>query len=115
MIAGGTSLGADVTVTISCAFTVLTPVISNVLGGTVLVTAETTYPIKEGVVGTVPGGGGAVQMPPDAEFIATPVSGWGPLDVTITDESTGAPSSRAGTSTSRPGAPGRAPPRPTAP
>ncbi len=93
VIAGGTSLGAEVTVTISCGFTVLTPVISNVLGGTVLVTASTTYPIKEGAVGTVPGGGAPVTPAVDADFVATPVSGWAPLTVTITDASRNGPTS----------------------
>ena len=93
VIAGGTALGAHVTVSITCGFTVLTPMISNVLGGTVLVTAETTFPIKEGAVATVPGGGAPVTTPPDATFDATPLSGWAPLAVVLTDTSTGAPTS----------------------
>jgi PKD repeat protein len=93
VIAGGTSLGAEVRVTISCEFTVLTPVISSVVGGTVLVTAETTYPIKEGAVGVVPGGGGPITPIPVADFVASPTSGWSPLTVDFKDTSRNGPTS----------------------
>lgn len=93
VIAGGTALGAHVTVSITCSFTVLTPMISDILGGTVLVTAETTFPIKEGAVATVPGGGAPIETPPEATFEASPLSGWAPLSVALTDTSSGAPTS----------------------
>jgi PKD repeat protein len=93
VIAFGTALGAHVTVGIDCQFSVVTPIISNVVGGTILVSAETTFPIKEGVVAAVPGGGAPVVPPAVAKFVGTPLSGWAPLDVTFTDTSTGAPSS----------------------
>src|SRR5688572_8231573 len=50
ILSGGLALGAPVTVQMSCEFGVITPIISNILGGTILVSAETTYPVKEGVV-----------------------------------------------------------------
>jgi len=90
---GVTALGAHVTVGITCQFSVVTPLISNILGGTVLVSAETTFPIREGVVATVPGGGAPIVSPPDAGLLGTPRSGWAPLTVTFTDVSTGSPSS----------------------
>jgi PKD repeat protein len=93
ILASGTALGAHVTVGISCEFSILTPIISNVLGGTVLVSAETTFPVKEGVVATVPGGGTPVVVPPVAGFDATPRSGWAPLPVKFTDNSKGSPNS----------------------
>jgi PKD repeat protein len=93
VIAGGVALGSDVTVTITCEFTVLTPVISNILGGTILVTAQNTYPVNEGAVGSVPGGGGPVTTPVDAAFVASPTSGWAPLTVTFTDTSKNVPTS----------------------
>jgi PKD repeat protein len=93
VIAFGTSLGAHVTVGIDCQFKIVTPIISSVVGGTILVSAETTYPIKEGVVAAVPGGGAPVVPPAVAKFFGTPLSGWAPLDVTFTDTSTGAPTS----------------------
>jgi PKD repeat protein len=111
---GGTALGAHVRVAIDCQFSVITPIISSVLGGTILVSAETTYPIKEGAVATVPGGGSPIVTPPTAEFVGSPQSGWAPLAVTFTDLSTGGPAgwswdfsagSTGGTGTSAPPVP----------
>ncbi len=93
IIAGGTALGAQVTVGISCEFHIITPIISNILGGTVLVSAETTFPIKEGAVATVPGGGVPIIAAPTAKFNASPQTGWAPLNVTFTDTSIGTPTS----------------------
>ena len=93
VFAFGTSLGAHVSVSIECEFSVITPIVSNVVGGTVLVGAQTVFPIKEGVVSTVPGGGVPVVPPVVAKFSGTPRSGWSPLVVTFTDNSTNAPSS----------------------
>jgi PKD repeat protein len=93
VIGAGTALGAPVTVSLTCQFSVITPIISNIVGGTILVSAETTYPIREGAVAVVPGGGVPIVQPPDADFIATPQSGWSPLPVTFTDISLGGPSS----------------------
>ncbi len=87
------SLGQLVTVEIECDFTLITPVISQILGnsGVVTASASATYPIKDGIVGSIPGGGGPVTPAPTADFSGTPLSGWAPLQVTFTDESTGAP------------------------
>lgn len=93
IIPAGTALGSPVIVGLSCEFSIITPIISNIIGGTVLVSAETTYPIREGAVAVVPGGGVPIATPPDADFIATPQSGWAPLEVTFIDQSLGAPSS----------------------
>ena len=93
VIASGTELGAHVTVGIDCEFSVVTPIISSIIGGTVLVSADTTFPIKEGVVAAVPGGGTPIVPPAEAKFFGTPLSGWAPLDVTLTDASTGGASS----------------------
>lgn len=93
VIGSGTALGAPVTVSLSCQFSLVTPIISNILGGTILTSASTTYPVREGAVAVVPGGGAPIVQPPTAAFIATPQSGWSPLTVTFTDTSLGAPSS----------------------
>ena len=93
VIATGTALGAHVTVGIDCEFSVFTPIISSIVGGTVLLSADTTFPVKEGVVAAVPGGGAPVEPPTDAKFFGTPLSGWSPLDVTFTDQSTNGPTS----------------------
>jgi PKD repeat protein len=93
VIAFGTALGAHVTVGIDCEFSVVTPIISSVIGGSVLVSADTTFPVKEGVVAAVPGGGTPIVPPTEARFSGTPLSGWSPLAVTFTDQSTNGPTS----------------------
>lgn len=94
----GTALGAHVRVSLDCQFGILTPIISNLIGGTVLVSAETTYPVVEGAVAIVPGGGSPIVVPPTADFVGSPQSGWGspvsgsaPLSVTFMDLSLGGP------------------------
>ena len=87
-IDGGFSLGDRVEVRINCVFRVLTPIISSVLGNTVDLTADVVYPIREGVVAEVPGGGGPILPEPVADFLGSPQSGYQPLQVTFTDEST---------------------------
>lgn len=94
VLSGGTALGAPVTVSLSCQFGLLTPIIANVLGGTIVVSAETTYPVKEGAVATVPGGGAPITLPPTAKFVGSPQSGWSPMVVTYANQSTGGPSSQ---------------------
>jgi PKD repeat protein len=85
------SLGQQVTVKIDCDFTLVTPIISQILGTTVTASASTTYPINDGIVGSVPGGGGPITPAPVADFTASPVSGYSPLTVTFNDASTNAP------------------------
>lgn len=88
----GTSIGDPVSVNISCEFTLATPIISQIFGGTILASASTTYAITEGIVASVPGGGVApVTPPPIADFSGSPRSGWSPLVVAFTDTSRNAP------------------------
>lgn len=87
----GTSLGGTAEVGLSCAFQVITPVISSILGngGSVTVSATAVFPIKSGIA--VGGGGGGGASGPTAIFSADPPSGEWPLLVTFTDLSTGSP------------------------
>jgi PKD repeat protein len=94
VLGAGTALGAPVTVGLTCRFSIITPIISSILGGTILVSSETTYPVKEGVVATVPGGGAPIIPAPEAKFVGSPQSGWAPLTVTFSNGSTGAPTSQ---------------------
>ncbi len=97
----GFDMGDPIQINISCNFDILTPLISQILGGKIVVSASTTYPVREGIVATVPGGGGPILLPPVADFIGTPQSGYGlttaspygPLDVTFTDLSKNGPTS----------------------
>ena len=85
---GGTALGQTAHVSIDCDFGVITPVISNILGQTVTVSASADFPIRQGVVS---GGGGGGPPGVEALFTASPLSGNSPLAVSFTDFSTGSP------------------------
>ncbi|HET9346938.1 MAG TPA: PKD domain-containing protein [Candidatus Limnocylindrales bacterium] len=89
----GFDLGDRVQVHVDCSFGLITPVISSILGDTILVSASTTYVVREGVVSAVAGGGGPTVPPPVADFIGSPQTGFAPLEVTFTDLSTGGPTS----------------------
>jgi PKD repeat protein len=97
----GFDIGDPVQIAVACQFHVLTPIISHILGGTVVVSASTTYPVREGAVAEVPGGGGPIVLAPIADFVGTPqtgfgqttASGYGTLDVTFTDLSKNGPTS----------------------
>lgn len=81
---GGTALGADAEVGITCEFSIITPVISNILGSPIDVSAASVFPIRTGIVAGVPGGG---PPAPQAAFNASPQTGDAPLTVTFTDVS----------------------------
>jgi PKD repeat protein len=87
----GFDLGDPVEVRLTCQFPVITPIIGMVVGGAVEVGAGAIFPIKEGAVASVPGGGGGTIAPPTADFIATPTSGFAPLEVTFIDTSLNGP------------------------
>ena len=87
---GGTGLGATAHVGIDCDFGVITPVISNILGSVITVSASADFPIRQGLVA---GGGGGGPGGVEALFSAFPLSGDLPLTVTFTDFSTGSPTS----------------------
>ena len=99
-----TGLGDTVTVAINCDFAVITPMIGNILGGAVKVTAASNFPVKAGmtsVAGSGSGSGGGVTIPPSAAFEAggvfsTDASPWlwltGPaVTVSFRDASGGGP------------------------
>jgi PKD repeat protein len=89
----GTAIGQTVVVHVDCQFSLITPVISQVLGPTIVTSASATYPIKQGIVATVPGGGAPPVAPPVVDFVASPRSGWSPLVVTMTDTTQNSPTS----------------------
>jgi PKD repeat protein len=85
-----TDLGDEAKVQITCTFGVITPVISDILGGSVQITAESNFPVKTGTTAfSGGGGGGGGGIAPNAAFIANsavvspdPLSVIGP-DVTV--------------------------------
>jgi len=92
IFATGTDLGDPVKVNIDCNFTVLTPIISSVLGSNILVSSSIEFPVKAGIVGSVPGGAPPVPAP-IASFTASPTSGMEDLEVTVVDTSKNNPAS----------------------
>lgn len=81
-----TGIGDYATVTLTCQFSVITPIISTILGGTVNVSSEAVFPVKNGITGT---GGGSGCILPTPAINANPASGTAPLDVTFSDASGG--------------------------
>jgi len=97
----GIGLGDTANVRITCTFKVITPVISSVVGGTLSVSADATFPVKAGMSAVAGGGGGGGAVAPSAAFLGnlvvantstTPtISGTGPFAVDFRDSSGGAP------------------------
>jgi Flp pilus assembly protein TadG len=81
-------LGDHATVTLSCRFKVITPVVSSILGGTVAVTASAVFPVKSGLSGDM-GGVAWACLKPSAAINANPPDGLAPLTVHFTDASGG--------------------------
>jgi Flp pilus assembly protein TadG/plastocyanin len=72
-----TGLGDTVRVGLTCHFTVITPLVANILGGTVAVSAESNFPVKAGMTAVLPAGSGGsggsgsgVTIPPSAAIEA---------------------------------------------
>ncbi len=90
------TLGDTAQVQISCTFSVITPMISNIVGGTVTVAAQSTFPVKTGMTATGSGGtpGGSA---PNAAFSGNgaiapaAISGTAPFIVEFRDTSGGTP------------------------
>jgi Flp pilus assembly protein TadG len=80
-------LGDKVSVSLTCRFTVLTPIIANIVGGTVNVSASSVFPVKSAISETSSGGG--VCLFPSPAINANPLNGPVPLTVNFTDSSGG--------------------------
>lgn len=89
----GYDLGDQVEVRLTCTFPVITPIISTILGGEIPVGARVIYPVREGVVASVPGGGSPPNIAPVADFVGSPSTGYAELEVTFTDISQNDPTS----------------------
>jgi PKD repeat protein len=67
-------LGDEVTVQLTCSFSVATPIIASILGDQIPVTAESDFPVKSGMTAVAPsgtgGGGGGATAAPTSAFIA---------------------------------------------
>ncbi|MEX0630995.1 MAG: TadE family protein [Chloroflexota bacterium] len=58
----GTDLGDSAHVTLTCDFSLLTPLVSQILGGTITISADSIFPIRAGIAGGVVVG--SVPPPP---------------------------------------------------
>jgi len=91
-VGGPTSLGDRATVTLTCRFHVITPLISFIVGSNLNITATSVFPVKSATVEGPSGGGGGGGgcLPPSAGINSTPgTSGSAPLTVTFRDASGG--------------------------
>jgi PKD repeat protein len=88
----GYDVGDTATVSLTCSFGIITPIISNVLGTSVDVSASSQFPVKTGIIAASnTGGGGGGGIPVTAAFSCTPTSGHVTLVVQCNDESGGNP------------------------
>lgn len=86
-----TAIGSYAVVSIDCRFDLITPILSGIFGGHVDVSAQSTFPIRSGIIANTTGGGGGGPAPV-AAFTATPDTGVAALTVTFADTSTNSPS-----------------------
>ncbi len=80
-----TDLGKRAHVEVTCQFAILTPIIGNILGGTIAVSASSDFPIRTGIIAGVPGAPPVVQ----ALFNISPTGGEAPQTINFSDFSTG--------------------------
>jgi PKD repeat protein len=81
-----TGIGDKVSVTFTCRFSVITPIIAKVVGGSVNVTTSAVFPVKSALSATRSGGG---CLLPNPAINANPTSGVAPLTVNFADASGG--------------------------
>jgi PKD repeat protein len=95
---GDYEIGDTANVTLTCTFNVITPVISNIVGGGVQVTASSVFPVKTAMTSSGAGYGGPIP-PPVAAFTGNGVeapsslAGVKPFTVVFRDTSGGNPTS----------------------
>lgn len=65
----GYAVGDTATVRITCDFGVITPVIADIVGGTVTVAGEATFPVRTGMIANGGATGGGIDLPA-ADFYA---------------------------------------------
>lgn len=64
----GSSLGSPAVVSLTCRFSLITPIIGNIIGSSIPVSVTASFPIRSGVIAGVPvsSGGGLPTLPPSA-------------------------------------------------
>jgi Flp pilus assembly protein TadG len=71
----GTDVGSPAVVAITCRFSLITPVVGNILGSDIPVSASVAFPIRSGVIAGVPttSGGGLPSVGPPVSPVPTPI------------------------------------------
>ena len=70
---GGTDIGSPAVVAITCQFSIITPIISNIIGGSVPVSVSAAFPIRSGAISGIPAGGALPTPGPTRSSTATPI------------------------------------------
>jgi hypothetical protein len=68
----GTDLGSPSTVAVTCRFSLITPLIKNILGNAINVSASASFPIRSGVIANTSVGPGLPSFTPGASVGPTP-------------------------------------------
>ena len=80
-------IGDKASVSLTCRFSVITPIIANIVGGNVNVSASSVFPVKSAISQTSSGGG--VCLFPSPAIMANPLNGPATLTVHFMDSSGG--------------------------
>jgi Flp pilus assembly protein TadG len=81
---GQNDIGQPVTVTITCRFGIITPIVSNVLGSPLAVSASAAFPIRSGVIAGIPVGTAIPTATPTGTPTSTPTPTPTPVGATPT-------------------------------
>src|SRR5688572_29815414 len=92
----GTALGDEAEVALTCTFGIITPGISNILGGSVAVSSSAVFPVSTGMTvsdGTTGGSPPNAAFTGNGEVSPSSLSGPAPFNVVFRDTSGGSPTS----------------------
>lgn len=100
VFSSGTSIAAPATVTLTCDFSLITPIISIILGDSIAVSASSAFPIRAGTIEGVPLESATPTSTPAPSATASPSSSVGPTgspgaSATIAPTDTPTPTSTA--------------------
>ena len=70
----GTSLGSPADVSITCHFTLITPLISSIVGNSIAVTASSAFPVRSGIIDGIPTPSPSPTPSPTPAPTATPTA-----------------------------------------
>ena len=78
VFSGGSAIGEPAQVTLTCDFSLLTPLVSQIIGGSITIQAEAVFPIRTGMIGGVPAGPGLPSPSPSPVASPSPSGSPGP-------------------------------------